>query len=163
MIPRRSHISFPRKRGHTYRPRSPRNHSRFWYVVDDDPRVVHVADAWTEFGKGLLWSHGEDHKRYIPHLTRSGSRRLTDFTRQRKSLMPGFSIAAIRQLTSIFYDSAYKVRSPSYGSWPWSDMNANLLQRRKELGMSSLSRAAGMALSSTSKIGACAEMAFVPS
>ncbi|KAF8119553.1 cytochrome P450 [Boletus edulis] len=46
-------------------------------------------------GKGLLWSHGEDHRR------------------QRRSLTPAFSIAAIRQLTSIFYDSAYKAK----GAW----------------------------------------------
>ncbi|KAH0839400.1 cytochrome P450 [Lanmaoa asiatica] len=47
------------------------------------------------YGKGLLWAHGEDHKR------------------QRKSLMPAFSMAAIRQLTSIFYDSVYKAK----GAW----------------------------------------------
>ncbi|KAF8123206.1 cytochrome P450 [Boletus edulis] len=32
------------------------------------------------------------------------------FTRQRKSLTPAFSVAAIRQLTTIFYDSAYKAK-----------------------------------------------------
>jgi cytochrome P450 len=46
-------------------------------------------------GRGLLWSQGEDHKR------------------QRKALTPAFSNAAIRQLTSVFYDSAYKVK----GAW----------------------------------------------
>ncbi|KAG6375286.1 cytochrome P450 [Boletus reticuloceps] len=46
-------------------------------------------------GKGLLWAHGEDHRR------------------QRRSLTPAFSVAAIRQLTSIFYDSAYKAK----GAW----------------------------------------------
>ena len=86
-----------------------------------------VVDAYIEFGKGLSWSHGEDHRRYIRNLMRSGSKRSTDFTRQRKSLTPGFSIAAIRQLTSIFYDSAYKVRLPSYGSWYLSDMDGNSL------------------------------------
>ncbi|KAF8125506.1 cytochrome P450 [Boletus edulis] len=44
------------------------------------------------YGKGLLWAHGEDHRR------------------QRKSLTPAFSVAAIRQLTTIFYDSAYKAK-----------------------------------------------------
>ncbi|KIJ57883.1 hypothetical protein HYDPIDRAFT_120221 [Hydnomerulius pinastri MD-312] len=39
----------------------------------------------------VLWSHGESHRR------------------QRKSLTPAFSNAAIRRLTSAFYDSAYKV------------------------------------------------------
>jgi hypothetical protein len=64
-------------------------------------------------GKGLLWAHGEDHKRSIHNLSPSESKRLTDFARQRRYLTPAFSIAAIRQLTSIFYDSAYKVRSPT--------------------------------------------------
>ncbi|KAF8432270.1 cytochrome P450 [Boletus edulis BED1] len=32
------------------------------------------------------------------------------FTRQRKSLTPAFSVDAIRQLTTIFYDSAYKAK-----------------------------------------------------
>ncbi|KAG6375283.1 cytochrome P450 [Boletus reticuloceps] len=48
------------------------------------------------YGKGLLWAHGEDHR-----------------SRQRKSLTPAFSVAAIRQLTTIFYDSAYKAK----GAW----------------------------------------------
>ncbi|KAK7014458.1 hypothetical protein VNI00_019352 [Paramarasmius palmivorus] len=44
------------------------------------------------FGRGLLWSEGESHKR------------------QRKALTPAFSNAAIRRLTSVFYDSAYKLK-----------------------------------------------------
>ncbi|EGN92322.1 hypothetical protein SERLA73DRAFT_191276 [Serpula lacrymans var. lacrymans S7.3] len=44
-------------------------------------------------GRGLLWSHGESHKR------------------QRKSLTPGFSNTAIRRLTSVFFDSAYKAKT----------------------------------------------------
>ncbi|KAJ6579631.1 cytochrome P450 [Mycena vulgaris] len=44
------------------------------------------------FGRGLLWAEGESHKR------------------QRKALTPAFSNAAIRRLTSIFYDSAYKMK-----------------------------------------------------
>ncbi|KAG1901360.1 cytochrome P450 [Suillus fuscotomentosus] len=46
-------------------------------------------------GKGLLWAQGETHKR------------------QRKALTPAFSNAAIRKLTSVFYDSAYKTK----GKW----------------------------------------------
>jgi len=47
------------------------------------------------FGRGLLWAEGESHKR------------------QRKALTPAFSNAAIRRLTSVFYDSAYKMK----GAW----------------------------------------------
>ncbi|KAI9570092.1 cytochrome P450 [Boletus coccyginus] len=77
-------------------------------IVLCDPRAIahfYSKETWTYiqtplskktsenfFGRGLLWAHGEDHRR------------------QRKSLTPGFSIAAIRQLTSIFYDSAYKAK-----------------------------------------------------
>ncbi|KIK27618.1 hypothetical protein PISMIDRAFT_92400, partial [Pisolithus microcarpus 441] len=45
------------------------------------------------FGRGILWSQGEDHRR------------------QRKSLNPAFSQAAIRNLTPIFYSSAHKAKS----------------------------------------------------
>ncbi|EPS95222.1 hypothetical protein FOMPIDRAFT_87477 [Fomitopsis schrenkii] len=44
-------------------------------------------------GRGVLWAEGDSHKR------------------QRKALSPAFSNAAIRQLTHIFYDSAYKVKA----------------------------------------------------
>ncbi|KAI6026700.1 cytochrome P450 [Pisolithus microcarpus] len=44
-------------------------------------------------GKGILWAIGEDHRR------------------QRKYLAPGFSHTAIRNLTSIYYNSAYKAKS----------------------------------------------------
>ncbi|KAL0564414.1 hypothetical protein V5O48_017634 [Marasmius crinis-equi] len=47
------------------------------------------------FGRGLLWAEGEGHRR------------------QRKALTPAFSNAAIRRLTSVFYDSAYKLK----GHW----------------------------------------------
>ena len=162
VIPRRLHTFLARTQRHIYRPRSPGKHSQMSYVVHDGVRDVHAADACTEIGKGLVWAHGEDHRRSNHNLTRAGSKRLTDFafTRQRKSLTPAFSIAAIRQLTSIFYDSAYKVRPPSYGSWHLSDTNVNSLQRRKELGMSSSNRAAGMALSSMSKTGAFCGVVF---
>ncbi|KAJ7167917.1 cytochrome P450 [Mycena filopes] len=45
------------------------------------------------FGRGVLWAEGEAHKR------------------QRKALTPAFSNAAIRRLTAVFYDSAYKMKS----------------------------------------------------
>ncbi|KAF8994355.1 cytochrome P450 [Cyathus striatus] len=45
------------------------------------------------FGRGLLWAEGDSHKR------------------QRKALTPAFSNAAIRRLTAVFYDSAYKMKA----------------------------------------------------
>ncbi|KAJ7788000.1 cytochrome P450 [Mycena olivaceomarginata] len=45
------------------------------------------------FGRGLLWAEGDGHKR------------------QRKALTPAFSNAAIRGLTAVFYDSAYKLKA----------------------------------------------------
>ncbi|KAF9255629.1 cytochrome P450 [Marasmius fiardii PR-910] len=47
----------------------------------------------TFLGKGLLWAEGESHRR------------------QRRALSPAFSNAALRRLTSVFYDSAYKLKS----------------------------------------------------
>ncbi|PPQ78494.1 hypothetical protein CVT25_011835 [Psilocybe cyanescens] len=44
------------------------------------------------FGRGLLWAEGESHRR------------------QRKALSPAFSNAAIRKLTPVFYDAAYKMK-----------------------------------------------------
>ncbi|KAJ7071727.1 cytochrome P450 [Mycena belliarum] len=44
------------------------------------------------FGRGIQWAEGETHKR------------------QRKALTPAFSNSAVRSLTSVFYDSAYKLR-----------------------------------------------------
>ncbi|KAI0730033.1 cytochrome P450 [Fomitopsis betulina] len=43
-------------------------------------------------GRGVLWAEGDAHKR------------------QRKALSPAFSNAAIRRMTSVFYDSAYKLK-----------------------------------------------------
>ncbi|KAK1220157.1 hypothetical protein PQX77_017096 [Marasmius sp. AFHP31] len=45
------------------------------------------------FGRGLLWAEGESHRR------------------QRKALTPAFSNAAIRRMTAVFYDSAYKLKT----------------------------------------------------
>ncbi|KAF4574399.1 hypothetical protein EYR40_005882 [Pleurotus pulmonarius] len=46
----------------------------------------------TFFGRGLLMAEGESHRR------------------QRKALTPAFSNAAIRKLTNVFFDSAYKCK-----------------------------------------------------
>jgi len=46
----------------------------------------------TLLGRGLLWAEGESHRR------------------QRRALSPAFSNAAIRKLTSVFYDSVYKMK-----------------------------------------------------
>ncbi|KAG6375251.1 cytochrome P450 [Boletus reticuloceps] len=80
-------------------------------VILYDPKAIahfHAKQTWTYvrtpmakksiehgFGRGIFWADGESH------------------SRQRKSLTPAFSIAAIRHLTPIFYDSAYKAK----GAW----------------------------------------------
>ncbi|KAG1766150.1 cytochrome P450 [Suillus occidentalis] len=80
-------------------------------IVLCDPKAIahfYARETWTyvqtplslalleaSVGRGLLWSQGETHKR------------------QRKALTPAFSNAAIRKLTSVFYDSAYKAK----GAW----------------------------------------------
>ncbi|KAG1882733.1 cytochrome P450 [Suillus subluteus] len=82
-------------------------------IVLCDPRAIahfYARETWTyvrtplevtlleaSIGRGLLWSQGEAHKR------------------QRKALTPVFSNAAIRKLTSVFYDSVYKARAK--GAW----------------------------------------------
>ncbi|OAX33615.1 hypothetical protein K503DRAFT_657598, partial [Rhizopogon vinicolor AM-OR11-026] len=76
-------------------------------IVLCDPKAIahfYARETWTYVltpfssiileglvGRGLLWAQGESHRR------------------QRKSLTPAFSNAAIWKLTSVFYDSAYKV------------------------------------------------------
>ncbi|KAG2358499.1 cytochrome P450 [Suillus spraguei] len=78
-------------------------------IVLCDPRAIahfYARDTWTyvqiplalamletSIGRGLLWSQGEAHRR------------------QRKALTPAFSNVAIRKLTSVFYDSAYKAKA----------------------------------------------------
>ncbi|KAI6160271.1 cytochrome P450 [Pisolithus thermaeus] len=59
------------------------------YVLTDSTRVFLERG----FGKGILWSHGEDHKR------------------QRKSLSPAFSHAALRKLAHVFYNCAHKTKA----------------------------------------------------
>ncbi|KAG6329015.1 hypothetical protein ID866_10074 [Astraeus odoratus] len=58
---------------------------------------VHIpqASAWLKrnFGRGILWAQGEGHKR------------------QRKSMIPAFNQAAIRNLTSVFYNNTYRVKA----------------------------------------------------
>ncbi|KAG1818504.1 cytochrome P450 [Suillus subaureus] len=78
-------------------------------IVLADPRAIahfYARESWTYVqtplslalienlvGRGVLSSQGESHRR------------------QRKALTPAFSNAAIRKLTSVFYDSAYKVKN----------------------------------------------------
>jgi cytochrome P450 len=62
----------------------------------DTSRYVHAAlnRVFIEnmAGRGIMWAEGESHKR------------------QRKTLTSAFSVSAIRQLTHVFFDSAYKVK-----------------------------------------------------
>ncbi|KAF5363712.1 hypothetical protein D9756_001123 [Leucocoprinus leucothites] len=51
------------------------------------------------FGRGLLWSEGDSHKR------------------QRKAITPAFSNAAIRRLSAVFHDSAHKDLFQMKVSW----------------------------------------------
>ncbi|KAI9059020.1 cytochrome P450 [Trametes sanguinea] len=64
-------------------------HETFTYVQTKLSRVA-IENL---FGRGLLWAEGESHKR------------------QRKAISPAFSNVAIRRLTSVFYDSVYKLKS----------------------------------------------------
>ncbi|OJT02316.1 11-oxo-beta-amyrin 30-oxidase [Trametes pubescens] len=64
-------------------------HETFTYVQTKLARVA-IENL---FGRGLLWAEGESHKR------------------QRKAISPAFSNVAIRRMTSIFYDSVYKLRT----------------------------------------------------
>ncbi|KAI6147911.1 cytochrome P450 [Pisolithus tinctorius] len=59
------------------------------YVLTDSARVFLERG----FGRGILWSHGDDHKR------------------QRKSLSPAFSHAALRKLAHVFYNCAHKTKA----------------------------------------------------
>ncbi|KAG6333221.1 hypothetical protein ID866_5866 [Astraeus odoratus] len=78
-------------------------------IVLCDPKAIahyYSKETWTyiltdlnrnflekHFGRGILWAQGEDHRR------------------QRKSLTPAFSHAAIRNITPIFFNSAYKAKA----------------------------------------------------
>ncbi|KAK7044970.1 cytochrome P450 [Favolaschia claudopus] len=77
-------------------------------VVTDTKSIAHFAAKETYgyvmtpqsrdflgrmFGKGLFWAEGDSHKR------------------QRRALNPAFSVTAIKDLTPIFFDSAYKVKA----------------------------------------------------
>ncbi|EIW62267.1 cytochrome P450 [Trametes versicolor FP-101664 SS1] len=64
-------------------------HETFTYVQTKLARVA-IENL---FGRGLLWAEGESHKR------------------QRKAISPAFSNIAIRRMTSIFYDSVYKLKT----------------------------------------------------
>ncbi|KAI0773614.1 cytochrome P450 [Fomes fomentarius] len=78
-------------------------------VILTDPKAIahfYSVETWTYvntklsrvaienlFGRGLLWAEGDSHKR------------------QRKAISPAFSNVAIRRLTSVFYDSVYKLKT----------------------------------------------------
>ncbi|KAJ6580333.1 cytochrome P450 [Mycena sp. CBHHK59/15] len=79
-----------------------------WIVLTDPKALLHFYSSErsvytrTEndrlfidkmFGRGVLWAEGETHKR------------------QRKALTPAFSNAAIRRLTTVFFDSTYKLKT----------------------------------------------------
>ncbi|KAI0751771.1 cytochrome P450 [Daedaleopsis nitida] len=92
--------------GSVFRAPSPFGGNR---VVLTDPKAIahfYSVETWTYvqtrlarvaieglFGRGLLWAEGESHKR------------------QRKAISPAFSNVAIKRLTSVFYDSAYKLKA----------------------------------------------------
>nr|VWP00746.1 N/A [Ganoderma boninense] len=92
--------------GPVYRVPAPLGSTR---VVLTDPKAIahfYSVETWTYvqtklarvaieglLGRGLLWAEGESHKR------------------QRKAISPAFSNIAIRRLTSIFYDSVYKLKN----------------------------------------------------
>ncbi|KAI6133763.1 cytochrome P450 [Pisolithus croceorrhizus] len=61
-----------------------------WTYLHTDFDLLHITK---HFGKGILGVQGQDHKR------------------QRKSLSPAFSQAAIRRLFPVFYNSAYKAKA----------------------------------------------------
>ena len=71
---------------------------------------VSLTNASRQIGRGLMWAEGDSHKRCVtfdfhPLFL------LTGGFRQRKTLTPAFSNSAIRHLTPIFVDSAYKVKN----------------------------------------------------
>ncbi|KAJ7059595.1 cytochrome P450 [Mycena amicta] len=80
---RRTVILDPRAVNHFY------SRERSVYVKSKLSRAV-ISNL---FGHGLLWAEGEVHKR------------------QRKALTPAFSNSAIRQLTRVFFDSSYKLKT----------------------------------------------------
>ncbi|KIJ59409.1 hypothetical protein HYDPIDRAFT_140642 [Hydnomerulius pinastri MD-312] len=95
-------------------------------IVLCDPRAIahfYARETWTYVltpfdmivteiivGKGLLWAQGESHQRRVSHSVFHARGSTHDMYRQRKALTPAFSNAAIRRLTSVFYDSAYKAK-----------------------------------------------------
>ncbi|KAA1478646.1 cytochrome P450 [Dentipellis sp. KUC8613] len=61
-------------------------------------RAASKAASERLLGRGIFWADGDSHKR------------------QRKTMTPGFSNAAIRQITYVFFDSAYKVKA-AWDGW----------------------------------------------
>ncbi|KAF7351314.1 Cytochrome P450 [Mycena sanguinolenta] len=60
-------------------------------------------------GKGLFYAEGDSHKRYALLALWEGISDKNTTSRQRRALNPAFSNEAIKNLTHIFFDSAYKV------------------------------------------------------
>ncbi|KLO10267.1 cytochrome P450 [Schizopora paradoxa] len=108
----------------------------FWtkqYVLLDPKALAHVFSrtpfGYTRpgaqmflriFGQGLLSAEGETHKR------------------QRKALTPAFSNAAIRSLTSIFFDSAYKLKDVWDSEVQSSDANGAVIDVQQWMNKTSL-------------------------
>ncbi|KAK6996796.1 cytochrome P450 [Favolaschia claudopus] len=65
------------------------NSERSIYTRPENDRIF----LGQTFGRNVIWAEGDMHKR------------------QRKALTPAFSNAAIRRLTAVFYDSAYKLKA----------------------------------------------------
>ncbi|KAI6154202.1 cytochrome P450 [Pisolithus tinctorius] len=76
-------LSDPKALAHCY------SRETWTYVLTEDTRLI----LRRTFGPGILWAQGEDYKR------------------QRKSLTPAFSQAAIRKLTPIFFNSTHKAKA----------------------------------------------------
>ena len=68
---------------------------------------------------------------------------MTPCSRQRKALSPAFSNAAIRKLTPVFYDAAYKVRSLDFN---FSPVMTNAPRKTKAAWDSALDTGSGEAI-----------------
>ena len=69
-----------------------------------------ITNTSRQIGRGLMWAEGDSHKRCVTVVFHPLCL-LTGGFRQRKTLTPAFSNSAIRHLTPIFIDSAYKVKN----------------------------------------------------
>ena len=81
----------------------------------------------------MFWEEGDTHHRYLICI-QDQCQMITRYHRQRRSLGTAFSSAAIRNLTPVFYDSAYKVRDATFFEYVW----LNIVYSSKQLGMDCL-------------------------